>query len=226
MPSFQLLRPALRMYKTNFVTLACLFILPSLSAALGGALINDFKTVTTTTLAGVIILLLSAVWAIWSSVAGYYALVRLVRQKPLSIVAYYRGSLHYIPRLFGLSLLVLGLLICTAILIFPVFIFIRRYILAPFYLIDGNTGIRLAMQRSASATKAYQRSIWGTLLVSMLLLAALLVLSHYAKIIGQFASSLLSFIPVLMFSLRYKEIALQQPVETVIVGNPAASASQ
>jgi hypothetical protein len=73
-------------------------------------------------------------------------------------------------RLLGLWIVV-GLVILLGLLFFivPGLIFIRRYYMAQYILVDQNTGIIEAMKKSAELTKPYAISIWTIIGVGLLI---------------------------------------------------------
>jgi hypothetical protein len=73
-------------------------------------------------------------------------------------------------RLFGLYI-VMGVVIIVGLflLIVPGLIFIRRYFLAPYAMLDKKVGIRESMEASAALTKLNTGSVWGVVGVMVLI---------------------------------------------------------
>ncbi len=105
-------------------------------------------------------------------------------------------------RLFGLSV-VTGLIVFAGLilLIVPGMIFIRRYLLAPYYMIDRDVSISEALKLSAADSKKFAGAIWGLIGVTLLI-----ALTGIVPVVG----GLISFVLGLMYSvapaLRYQEI--------------------
>lgn len=105
-------------------------------------------------------------------------------------------------RIVGLSIVTALVIIAGFIaLIVPGLIFIRRYILAPYVLIDKDLGIGDAMRESARLSKPYAGSIWGLLGVMMLL-----SLTSLVPIIGWIVSFVLTSLYTAAPALRYLEL--------------------
>ncbi|HSX53356.1 MAG TPA: hypothetical protein VLF90_03230 [Patescibacteria group bacterium] len=108
----------------------------------------------------------------------------------------------YWLRLFGLSIVV-GLTIVVGLILFiiPGLIMIRRYFLAPYIMVEHNTGIMESMRRSAALTKPYPGAIWGIIGVSFLL-----SLPSIIPFLGAFISLALSVLYSAAPALRYEEL--------------------
>lgn len=128
----------------------------------------------------------------------------------------------YLVRYIGLSLLI-ALVVVAGLIAFviPGVILLRRYFLAPYILIEHDTSISEAMQRSAALTKPYSWSVYG--IFGVFLLISLLSI---VPIIGEIATFILAALYSIAPALRYRELAAlarQNPVDTDIsTANPAA----
>ena len=221
-PTLQLIRPALMLFRQNFAVIAFIIIIPTMLSTLGQALMGDFMSSLTpkpsgtlpiingSVIFGGILIGLSIILALINTPATYYVQLQTVYGKRPGIIECYRQSLRFLPRLYGLSLLLACLIVSTAVLIFPVFIFIRRYFLASYFLVDGDTGIRTAMQRSAAATKPYRGYVWATLLLAIVAGGAGFGLATVVKPYGALLIAPLSCVLLLVIALRYKELAEHQ----------------
>lgn len=81
-----------------------------------------------------------------------------------------RQGLHFAWRLFILSI-VIGLLVMVGLILFivPGLFVLKRYILAPYYLVDHTIGPLEAMRRSAEDSKRFGGAIWGLIGVTVLI---------------------------------------------------------
>jgi hypothetical protein len=81
-----------------------------------------------------------------------------------------KTGLPFFWRLVGLSLL-LGLIYAVSfiLLIVPFFFMYKRYILAKYYLVERNLGIKEAMRQSAEDSKQYSSPLWGLVGVTFLI---------------------------------------------------------
>ena len=105
-------------------------------------------------------------------------------------------------RMVGLYIaLVVTLLVGFLLLIIPFFIFLRRYFLSPYVLLDKNVGIREAMSRSAAMSKPHSGSVWGVIGVIFLI-----GLAGVIPFIGWLISFVLGFLYSVAPALRYQEL--------------------
>lgn len=213
-PSFQLVTVSARLWFRNYNTCIVATILPGLLVLLGGLLANGLQSgFNFWVILGLTSAFIGTIWQVLNLPTLCYLAVRVVHNHLPSVREIYSNGLRLLPRIFGLfaivALLALGGLL---LLIVPGLIVVRRYALAPYYLIDQNLGIRQAMARSAADSKPVSRYIWGVFgiyVVATALCIAIFsrILPPYGNIIGAFLTSLLLFMP----ALRYKEVALRQP---------------
>lgn len=105
-------------------------------------------------------------------------------------------------RILGLSV-VTGLLIIGGLilLIIPGLIAIRRYYLAPYFMIDQDSTITEALKKSAAKSKPYSREIWYVIGVTILLSFA-----GVMPVIGAGVAFLLTSLYSVAPALRYQEI--------------------
>jgi hypothetical protein len=105
-------------------------------------------------------------------------------------------------RMLGLYI-VTGLIIIVGLmlLIVPGLIFIRRYFLAPYVMLDKKTGIRESLDTSADLSKRNTGSIWGVIGV-MFLIGLLNILPIIGGLAAFVFGSLYSVAP----ALRYQQL--------------------
>lgn len=100
-------------------------------------------------------------------------------------------------------MLVVGLTIIAGLVFFiiPGLIFIRRYLLAPYVLLDKDTKILDAMKQSADLTKPFSGSIWGIIGVGILI-----SLTGVVPLIGPALAAVLTMLYAVAPALRYREL--------------------
>lgn len=105
-------------------------------------------------------------------------------------------------RMVGLYIVV-GLVILGGLilLIVPGLIFLRRYFLTPYVLLDKKISISEAMSISAAMTKPYSRSIWG--IIGVMFLISLIGIIPF---IGWLISLVLSLLYSVAPAIRYQEL--------------------
>jgi hypothetical protein len=108
----------------------------------------------------------------------------------------------YGMRLIGLSLLI-GIYVLLGFIAFivPGLIFIRRYYLAPYVMLDKDLSIREAMKESDRLTKPYSGAVWGLIGVSILL-----SLTSILPLFGWILSFVLTVSYSVAPALRYQEL--------------------
>lgn len=106
-------------------------------------------------------------------------------------------------RLLGLHL-VISIIIMAGLIAFviPGFIFIRRYFLTPYYMLDQDLGIRESMKTSANASKQYSSSVWSVLGVISLFAFVPIFIPYIGGILSTTLLALYSIAP----ALRYQEL--------------------
>jgi hypothetical protein len=140
----------------------------------------------------------------------YFVLrARQDKEEPSFSETFFRGLMLF-WRYVGISLLTALLVIGGLVLfIMPGLILLRRYFLAPYYLIDENLGIGEAMRKSSRQTKPYAWVIWTTIGAMMLvvmsgaLVAAIIDTPVISSLLSAIASSVASFVII----ERYVSIA-------------------
>lgn len=116
-------------------------------------------------------------WVLFVLIAGTIASVMSQSAQLRAVEGHHLDfqDLWAVVKKMGLKLL--GLYIVTAViviiglllLIVPGLIFIRRYFLAPYVMIDQNVGIQEALSKSAELTKLNPGAIWGVIGVTVLI---------------------------------------------------------
>ncbi len=122
--------------------------------------------------------------------------------KTLTLSGVWNSAKPFIFRMIGLTF-VMGIVIFLGFLLFivPGFFMIRRYFLAPFYLVDQNLSISEAMNRSAVESKPFASAIWGVIGVIVLL-----SLVGIIPVIGAVISLILTALYSVAPAMRYFEI--------------------
>lgn len=142
---------------------------------------------------------------ILQSMATVYQL-ETAQGRTLTFSALWQKTKPYLLRLLGLSI-VIGFVIMLGfiLLIVPGLIFLRRYYLAPYFLIDKNLGIQEAMKTSAEQTKPVSGYVWGVIGVTLLL-----SLVAIFPMVGALASTTLLVLYSVAPAMRYLEIKKAQ----------------
>lgn len=124
------------------------------------------------------------------------------RGKTVTFSGLWKEAKPHVLGLFGLSIAMFFIiLIGLLLLIIPGIIAIRRYFLAPYFLIDKKLSIGDALKESAKASKPYAGAIWGVLGVSILL-----SLTGIIPVVGGLVSFVLAIAYSVAPAIRYFEI--------------------
>ena len=150
----------------------------------------------------------SILWFVIAIAAG--TIVQIMSQKAqLEVSSGKRpelGELWTFVKLRWLSMLkiyvsVIGITLLGFVLIIPRFIFLRRYFLAPYVMIEKNCSVKEAMRRSADLSRTNTGSVWGV--IGVLFLIDLLGILPLIGSLASFAvGSLYSVAP----ALRYQQL--------------------
>ncbi|CAN5409806.1 hypothetical protein BH10PAT3_BH10PAT3_3400 [soil metagenome] len=114
---------------------------------------------------------------------------------------------------FGVRLVLLSIAITAVIilgllaLIVPGLIFIRRYYLAPYVMLDRDLSVGDAMKESARLSKPFSGSVWGIFGVMFLL-----SLPGIVPVVGWIVSFALTFFYSVAPALRYEELKKLTPL--------------
>ncbi|HET9174512.1 MAG TPA: YciC family protein, partial [Candidatus Saccharimonadales bacterium] len=109
---------------------------------------------------------------------------------------------RYFLRLIGLYALIAILVVLGfLLLIVPGLIFIRRYFLAPYFLVDQDMSIHESMRESAAVSKDHAKSIWGIIGVYVII-----ALPTVIPLFGSILSAILQTFYSCAAALRYDEL--------------------
>lgn len=206
--SWSLVSPSVDLLKQNLWPTIYLSFLPALVLTAGLVVMQSGQTanVPDREMAGRIILILAAVWAIVTYPAFTYLQARAIHGDRPTVMESFRKGL---PRLLPLILMSLlaGLLIVLGLiaLIIPGLILIRGFMLAPYYVVDKGMGPVEALKQSYKDSTPVSAFIWGVIGVE---LAFALVGGLFAAIpvIGQLIALAFSYPYIFAPALRYGEI--------------------
>jgi len=162
--AFSLFRPSWDSFKLNFETFLWQLLLP---AALGGlTIIAWLIAIGVESPFGYAVAGVLSFAALCAGVVMTAAIVKTQLASVRKQVVGFRQSLReiqgYVWRLVGLFIVVSIIIVFGLILfIVPGLFAMQRLLLAPYYLVDQNIGIREAIRRSWRAGKQFSEPIWG-----------------------------------------------------------------
>ena len=149
-----------------------------------------------------------SLWAL----AGLFSLLTIAARPWLEVLSAknqtttfgdtFSKGLHYFWRMLGLEVLI-GLIVVGGLilLIVPGIIFLRRYFLAPYFMVDQDLGIRESLRKSSTATKGHSGAIWGVIGVGILL-----GLTNVVPVLGPFIAAILTWLYSCAPAFRYQQL--------------------
>jgi len=197
-PSLELLKPSINIIRDNLLIYFVLAVLPSLIFGFQVARVGsnpDFSVVFSGVFFGSIISLL-----LYPPLT--YTYLQTAKNKRVELSDAFRESYKYFWPLIGTALLS-GLIIIIGFILFiiPGVIMLRRYLLAPFYVMDRKMGVTEAMETSAKESKEFSSSVYGIIGVNVFF-----GLIGVIPIIGQIIGAILQILYSVAPALRYFEI--------------------
>lgn len=212
--AFDLIGPSVELIKKHIVPLTYLVILPALVTALGAIMSGPASTsseltdltLSTSNAIGLVILGVGLVWSVVNIGPSMLLELRAIDGKQDSVRDLYKKGLRLTLPLIGL-LIVFGLIFMAGLLLFivPGLIFLRRYFLSPYYLIDKKLSIGQALSQSAKDSKVYAGPIWGVIGVYVLFQLGASIMGTL-PVIGVILGELVTLLVLFISALRYREI--------------------
>jgi hypothetical protein len=222
--AFNLFKPSMHAVGQNIWTIVGLCLSPVIPLAVFIPLLI-FRGVDTNTSPWLSILtvLIGIVFYAYLFLVGLalvYTTLAGARGKHVNIEEAIKGSLPFFWRYLGLSIALLIIhLIALCLLIVPFFFTLRRYLLAPYYMLDKNLGIKDSLHQSAVDSKKYSSYIWGIIGVEFLFGALCII-----PILGGVACFVLAIMYTCAPAIRYLQIQSAEksstPAVSVAPGNP------
>jgi hypothetical protein len=220
-PSWELVSPSGRLLLQHFEQVIFLFLLPSMVFVLANVLLGDtshlrhLADLTQRQRLGIAVLGVGALWSLLNFAPSLYFRLQIAGGKNPSLGSCYRRGLPHFWRLVGLNL-ILGILLAIGfiLLIVPglilLYLFIKRYYLVNYYVVDRRLGILQALRESHRETAEIGGVIWGTIGVQFtfsFLAAALSLLTYVGVVTAVFLQLVCACLP----ALRYREVKRAQP---------------
>ena len=205
---FSLIFLNIEVIRTTLSSTLLYLVIPPMVLILGSSIAGTDKTVSTHLVIGTFITLIALVWYALNSFCLYVFTLRAVRGDRPKTLDTYRMGLRFVPRLIGLGLLIVALAAVGAVfLIIPGLIVLRRYYLAPLFMVDEDLGIREAMDKSAAHTKPFSPAMFGIFII----LGCFILISYlcgrlfppYGSLLGILIASLYVYTPALVYQQLY-----------------------
>ncbi len=173
--AFSLFEPSWEAIKLNFSTFLLLFIAAlgvTLVAVIAGVLlVLGFKDTPAVLYPALAVLAIAAIGCLMIlAPATVHVQLKSAQKATVDFDSAWQQGKKYVWRFWGMSILI-GLIVLVGfiLLIVPGFFMIKRYLLAPYFLVDKNLSIGDAMKNSAKAGQKYSGAVWGVLGVEVVI---------------------------------------------------------
>jgi len=215
-PSWDLVGASWQLLRKYYEPVLFLFVLPSLVLLLGSLLVGDtqhirhLRDLTSRQRTGIGVIGLGLLWSIINYGPALYFRLQAAAGKQVRLGDCYRRGLKFFWRLVGLNLAI-GVTIAIGLVLFIIpglvfiYLYIKRYYLVAYYLVDRKLSIGQALRTSREETEDYAGSIWGLIGVHITfsLLAAAI---GRITIAGAAIAVFIQLVPLFMPALRYREL--------------------
>ena len=201
--SWEQLHHSLELIPKYVEPLILISILPALLIQLGNLL--NWSSVL-----GWSVSIVGVIWTFVSAPALICLELRAAQGKPVTTTALYRESFRYFWRIIGVTLLA-GLATFFGFLLFivPGLILVRRFLLAPYYVIDKDMGVMDALRQSTKDSKKASGAIWGSIGVYVIIFMVSIVIGaafSFQQGIAAVLTTLAEISGVFLFALRYVDV--------------------
>ena len=207
--AFQLFRPSWEALLVNWQTFLLLVLTPLAIIVLGAAILlagHGSALQLPLGVIGAVAVAAGIVVALTVPPTQTYLQIKSARGVQVSYRETFENGLHYFWRIWGLSICVGAIVVIGLILfIVPGLFMLRRYILAPYFLIDRNMGVFEAMRTSTELSKKYGAAVWGLIGVQFLL-----VVPSFIPFIGSLITWILDILYYCAAAVRYEQIGLAE----------------
>jgi len=222
-PAVSLLRPSIRVILINLMTYVALGLLPFILFA-AGFLPSLFASHANET-----VRLFSGGAAVMLGLAAFIVLIIIL---PAVVYTQIKGAaglrvdvndalgagMFYLGRMIRLIICLGAIYTVSALLFFVPFLFmLRRYMLAPYYLVDRDLGVFEAMRQSAEDSKRFSGALWG-----LIGLECVLAVLNLIPFLGWILSGLYSCAPV----VRYQQIKQSRGRQPTFGRQPATASAK
>ncbi|HUD10112.1 MAG TPA: YciC family protein [Candidatus Saccharimonadales bacterium] len=162
--AFSLLMPSWEGVKLNIITFIELAFIPVLFSLLG-SIVNHGSSTTTGTILQITADIVSAIFA----PALIVTQLKSARRQTIDFSEALKTGLRFLWRLIGLTICLAVIIgIGFVLFIVPGFFMLRRYFLAPYYLVDRDMKVFDAMKTCAADSKRFSSAVWGLIGVEIL----------------------------------------------------------
>jgi uncharacterized membrane protein len=221
--AFSLLKPSWHAIKLNFITLVEFIIIPlilSLLSTLMPHLLHSTNHSGAPAVISTAINLLSGILSLMFAPGMTYTLLKGTKGERIDFYPAFRAGLTYFWRYLGVTICTTFLIVVGLILlIVPGIFMIRRYFLAPYYLIDRDLGIFETLRTCKSNSKQFGNKVLGVFCVQALFIIILII-----PVLGWIAGVILSIMYYSAPAIRYRQITAASGRHTE-VSQPASPIS-
>ncbi len=208
-----LLIKSTQLFNEHIVAAMYLVVLPGLVYLLGtmlrGVIDPQHPVLTDRVIIGTFIAAIGSIWSVINIGPAIQLQLRALDGHNDNLRTYYRRGLPYFWRILGYYLLFVVVVVGGLILfIIPGIIFLRRYLLGPYYIVDQNMSVSDAFKRSAADSVRdtdTTNALWVLIAIQLVVLFIGVALAHFG-IIAILLTQVVSYALVFSVGIRYREI--------------------
>ncbi len=218
--AFELFKPSMEIIKRNLTAFLILLGLPTLLILIGngpGMMGGGNLAAQSDPAQG-----MNPIFSIISLVGGIFCLLATpgvillqlkgARKEHIEMGEAFNKGLRYFWKMVGLVICLMFIFtVSLLLLIVPFFFMLRRYLLAPYYLVDRDLGVFEALKVSAQESQGKWGGIYGVVGVTVLL-----SLVGIIPLVGWIASAVLTFLYGNAVALRYLHFKAEREGKTPI----------
>src|SRR5688572_27636134 len=195
--AFELFKPSMEIIKRNLTAFLVLLGLPTLLIligngpdTMGGGLTVQSDPAEAASPLFALIGLIGGIFCLLATPGVILLQLKGARKEHIEMGEAFTKGLRYFWKLLGLTIcLIVIFAVSLLLLIVPFFFALRRYILAPYYLVDRDLGVFEALKVSAQESQGKWGAIYG--IVGVIILLSLI---NIIPLVGWVASAVLSFL--------------------------------
>lgn len=203
MDAQQLFWKSVELVQLHLSDLVVLMLLPTLTGQLGALLLrHDPGT-------GMVVYLAASLWSGVNAPVLTYYLVQISSGQEPTLATAYKEGIRFFWRYVGYSIVSVAIIFLGFLLIVPGFIFLRRYALGSYYIVDQDLTVGQALRLSAEQSKPLAGYIWaafGILFTLAIIAVLIIIITSTRPWVGILTTTALSLWSIFVLPLRYTEV--------------------
>lgn len=237
-PSWKLVKPCLDVLRANFTQVVYLYLLPSITLALGLLLLGSYdfqSTPTSRQSQGMLITFVALFWVLLTTPGFIYLQYKAVTGRAVGAYQAFRTALPRIGALIVSALVLFAAAmvvfiavtapfaansqvtktaanLTVAVFLVMLLFWLRYFALAPYYIVVRKAGPVEGLRSSYTETKGVSAWMWGTVGVLTVFTVPAMMISYKLPGIGDILSMLILLPYSFAFAFRFAEVADKQKI--------------